>query len=34
MDFVLGNLNDSESLRRAIQGCEYMIHIANPIPST
>lgn len=34
MEFVEANLNDPASLAAAVKGCQYMIHAANPIPSS
>ena len=32
IEFVEANLNNQESLIRAIQGVQYIIHVASPMP--
>ena len=34
VNFVEADLSNKESLIKAIEGCQYIIHVANPIPSS
>ena len=34
LEFVEADLLDHEALTRAVEGCDYIIHLANPLPGT
>ena len=34
IELVSANLLDNESLAKAVEGCDYVLHVASPLPST